>query len=188
MEERHSVQFSDVPDLFHKLCRSVVTRSLTKQWSVLDLRFQERAKQAFLQDEGRVQHLVRRLVLLSMDLVLLRKWEWMGTDTGCVSHSLGVVLSLHCQGQSGKAERLANAIHWLVGGMADLVEPENVLQFLFLLSCVGGSGDMLDAHTTSLGDQSYTHYPRYHLLMFAGPACHTKFITTRNKLSAPRFR
>ena len=159
--KKRSVQFCDVPDLFRRLCRSVVTHWLSQKWSVLDLRYQDRAKQAFLQEEDRLQQLVRRLVLLSMDVVLLRKWEWMGTDTGCVSHSLGVALSLHCQGQSGKAERLANAIHWLVGGMADLVEPESVLQFLFLLSCVGSSGDQLDAHTTSWGDQTYSYYPRY---------------------------
>ena len=160
MKEKHSVQLCDVPDLFHRLCRSVIAHSLLQQRSVLGLRFQEPVKRAFLQDSNRQQQLARRLVRQSLDVVLLRKWEWMGTDTSCISHSLGVALSLHCQGKSRKAERLAKAIHWVVGEVAGLVEAEGILQFLFLLSDVAGSGDVLDTPSTR-GDQIYSYYPRY---------------------------
>lgn len=147
----------NVPELFYKLCKSLLTHSVFRPSSVLDLRFPDRVRRAFLHDSNRARRVTRKLWLLCLDVVLLRKWEWIGTDTRCIAHSLGVSLSLQCQGQSGKAENLARAIGWVLGDPPGLLEPESVLQFLFLLSSPGTHGDIPHVR----GDHTYSCYPRY---------------------------
>lgn len=162
---KDAVQFSSVPELLHKLCQSLLVCSLFETSSFLCLSVPgttlEPVKQAYLHDRGRLQRLARRLVLLCYDVVLLRKWQWMGSETRCISHSLGVALSLHSQGKTSKAGNLANAITSLLSGeeASDLTEPESILQFLFLLSSPNACGDVQDVPHTREG-HVYPFYPR----------------------------
>lgn len=153
------VQDCSVPGLFQRLCISLLTHSMYKPTSIIDFCFQRPMKQAFLHDRNRVQHVTRKLFALCMDVVLLRKWQWMGTETHCISHCLGVSLALHYQGQSSKAESLAGAITWLVAGKSDLIEADNVLHFLFLLSSPRTGGNVVDTPQTA-SHQIYSYYPR----------------------------
>ena len=155
------MQTCSILELFKRLCSSILAQSAVQPSSMIDFCFHKPIKQAFLQDRNRLEYLVRQLVALCMDVVLLRQWEWRTTDTRCVSHCLGVALSLHYHGQSTKAESLATAMTWLLEGTSDLTEPDNVLQFLFNLSSPHAN-EALDIPCTR-ADQIYSHYPRYAL-------------------------
>lgn len=161
MEEeiRGAVHSGSILELFKRLCASVLTHSTVQPTSRMAFCFHKPVKQAFLQDRNRLHYLVRRMVALCMDVILLRQWQWRTTDVHCISHCLGVALSLHYRGQSAKAEGLANAMAWLLEGNSNLIEAENVLQFLFLLSSPSTRTDVMDTPSTR-EDQIYSYYPR----------------------------
>lgn len=144
-----------VPDLFQRLCASVLKDCIIQPTSRIDFCFQKPIKK---HDKARVQSLVRKLRALCMDVVLLRKWEWMRGDGDSVIRCFGVALSLYFQGMSKEAECLAAAISKVLKEDCQLVEAENVLQFLFLLSSSRRAGNLVPEVRKG---HIYSYYPRY---------------------------
>lgn len=156
-QQAGAVQSCSIQELFKRLCTSILNHSAIQPSSIIDFCFHKPIKQPFLQDRNRLQYLVGKMMATCMDVILLRQWEWRTTDTHCISHCLGVSLSLHYQGQSTKAESLATAMTWLLEGNTDLIEADGVLQFLFLLSSTGNY--VMDTPLTR-DDHIYSYYPR----------------------------
>ena len=131
--KQSTVQECDVPSLFQRLSAALLTHS-TLQCSTIDYCFQQPVKQPFLHDRIRVHHLSKKLAFSCMDVVLLRKWEWMSKDSGGLWQWLALSLTLHHCGKPKSARKLAAAVSWLLRKDCPLAEAENVIQFLFLLS------------------------------------------------------
>ena len=157
MAEKRVHHSYNVPGLFHRLCTSVLTHSLLQHSSICEFSFHEPSK-GLLHDGARLQSLAHKLMLLSMDILLLRKWEWMVAGGYCISHSLGVTLSLYCQGKPDQAKTFSDAVNWLIRDPPCLKEPENILKFLFLLSSPNNNCDM--QATLPMQRTTYSYYPR----------------------------
>ena len=157
-----SVQFCSVPDLFLKLCSSMLCQ-LVLQSGRSDWVFHKPGKPPFSLEWRRLQHESKRLRRLCLDLVLLRQWEWISTVDhpieSPISSCLGRTLSFWSRGRSTEADKLSCNINWLASGKSGLTESENLLHFLFLLSspCSHGGRQIMVPGT----GQSYPHYPRY---------------------------
>ena len=149
-----AMQLSSIPELFYKLCESVLSHSLQTSSSILDLSF----RQTFV-DREKLPLLAKKLRLRCMDVVLLRKWEWMGTETHCITDALGFTLDLYCHGEPFRAKKLTSAVHWMLEDASELMESESILQFLCLLSSPKISKGTHGP--TTRGDHIYHHYPRY---------------------------
>ncbi len=155
---KSTLQLCDVPCLFQRLSASLLTHSAL-HYSTIDYCFQQPVKQPFLHDRIRVHHLSKKLALSCMDVVLLRKWEWMRTDSGGLWQWLALSLTLHHHGKPNSAHKLATAVSWLLREDCALAEAENVLRFLFLLSIPNTKDSMIETPQAEAG-HIYSYYPR----------------------------
>ena len=152
------VHTCNIQELFLRLCSSILNQSTSQPFSIVEFCFHKPAKR--FHDGNRVQYLVRQLRHMCMDVILLRQWEWRTTETHTISHCLGVALSLHYQGHTSQASSLASAMTWLLqGNCSEVTEPDNILNFLFLLSRPSAGNTRVDAPLRMDG-QIYKFYPR----------------------------
>ena len=153
------VQLSSIPNLFQRLSTSVLIHYALKQSSLIDYCFHRPQKQPFLHDRIRVGQLSRKLAQFCWDVVLLRKWEWMGSDSGGgLWQWLSLSLTLHHYGKPDCAYRLATAVSWLLSKDCGLTEAENILRFFFLLSAPNTRDAVVDTPQMKAG-QVYGYYP-----------------------------
>ena len=152
-----AVELCSVHSLFQCLSRSILNHSALQHTSIIDYCFQRPIKQPFLHDRNRVHRLSRKLAFSCMDVVLLRKWEWMGTDSGGLWQWLALSLTLHHRGKPDSAHHLATAVSWLLRENCILKEAENILRFLFLLS-TPNTKDVMETPQTKAG-HVYSYYP-----------------------------
>ncbi len=123
----------------------------------LEYSFYEPIKRSWrLEDEA------RRLRRISLDVMLMRQWEWIPSSSrqkDPTSRCLAHTLPLYFRGHSDDAVKLAEAIAAITAD-SSLREVEDILQFLSLLSVPAKSrGRAVEIHTKN--HHLYPHYPRY---------------------------
>jgi len=140
--ENSNVFSLSVIDLILKLCKSILLHTVRSEridggfLSFLDRR------RPFHQPWVEQQALCRKLCRQSLDVLLLRQWEWLsqeeqGTGSPCF-HAMVHVLHLQQQRQQEAASRLMNTLDSLLHSQLGLSEAGSVLHFLHLLSHKSG--------------------------------------------------
>ena len=165
-----SVCSYSVYDPLMKLSRSILLHSLLHEHSFTDSDYfcLEKGNKNSLYLPWTLQNRVcRKLRACSLDLILLRPWEWspgedevQGTP---LSRCMGQAFSLYMQAKPEQAHSLLCSLTWLHGKQSSLSCVDSILQFLYMLSSLDSSEDKGPVYQYIPKDCIYPMFPRLEL-------------------------